>query len=321
MEQRTVRVAVVQDAPPLFDTQSAMQRISRWAGEAAAQGAKLALFPEVFIPGYPRGLAFGARVGSRNQAGREDWQRYWASAIDIPGPQIAELGALARDTGMYLIIGVVERDQEFSRGTLYNSIAYISPQGELLGKHRKLVPTGSERLLWGQGDGSTLTVIDTPFGRIGGLICWENYMPLARAAMYAKGIDILVTPTADARDTWQATIRHIACEGRCFVLSSNQYATKATYPASLSCYEDIAADDEVLSRGGSAIVTPLGEYAVPPLYGSEGLLIADLNLDEVVQSRFDFDAVGHYSRPDVFRLEVNEAKQAPVVVRATGLFK
>lgn len=321
MEQRSVRVAVIQDAPVLFDKQSAMQRISRWATEAADQGAKLALFPEVFIPGYPRGLSFGARVGSRNQAGREDWQRYWASAIDIPGPDIEQLSALAQDTGMYLIIGVVERDQEFSRGTLYNSIVYISPQGELLGKHRKLVPTGSERLLWGQGDGSTLTVIDTPFGRIGGLICWENYMPLARAAMYAKGIDILVTPTADARDTWQSTIRHIACEGRCFVLSSNQYATKATYPASLSCYEDIAADDEVLCRGGSAIVAPLGEYVVPPLYGSEGLLIADLNLDEVVQSRFDFDAVGHYSRPDVFRLEVNEAKQASVVTQPAGLFK
>lgn len=309
MKKRHVRVAVVQSAPTLFEKHSALDKITSMTREAAGQGAQLIVFPEVFLPGYPRGLSFGVRVGSRTPEGRKDWQRYWESSIEVPGPETDMLGELAKEMEVYLVIGVVERDQEFSTGTLYNSMIYIGPDGTFLGKHRKLVPTGSERLLWGQGDGSTLTVIDTPFGRIGGLICWENYMPLARMAMYARGIDIYIAPTADARDTWQATIRHIACEGRCYVLSCNQFATKATYPADLACYDDIREDDDVLSRGGSAIVGPLGEYIVEPLYHEEGILFATLDLDEVTRSRFDFDVVGHYSRPDIFQLVVNDQKQ------------
>lgn len=319
MKKRHVKVAVVQSAPILFDKQSAMEIIASKAKEAAGQGAELIVFPEVFLPGYPRGLSFGTRVGSRNAAGRKDWERYWESAIDVPGTETVIFGELAEQLGVYLVIGVVERDQEFSKGTLYNSMIYIGPDGSLLGKHRKLVPTGSERLLWGQGDGSTLTVIDTPFGRIGGLICWENYMPLARMAMYAKGIDIYIAPTADARDTWQATIRHIACEGRCYVISCNQFATKASYPTDLSYYDDLKEDDDILSRGGSAIVGPLGEYAAEPLYNKEGILMAELDLSQVVQSRFDFDVAGHYSRPDVFQLIVNDKKQH--IVRTVGVNK
>ena len=309
MNNCQVRVAVVQSAPILFEKQSALDEIENKTEEAAKQGAQLIVFPEVFLPGYPRGLSFGARVGSRTSEGRKDWQRYWNSSIEIPGIETDMLDELARKFEVYLVIGVVERDQEFSTGTLYNSMIYIGPDGTLLGKHRKLVPTGSERLLWGQGDGSTLTVINTPFGRIGGLICWENYMPLARTAMYAQGIDIYIAPTADARDTWQATIRHIACEGRCYVISCNQFTTKATYPTDLAYYDDILNDNDVLSRGGSAIVGPLGEYIVEPLYNKEGILFATLDLDEVTQSRFDFDVVGHYSRPDIFQLIVNERKQ------------
>ncbi|UVI33136.1 carbon-nitrogen hydrolase family protein [Paenibacillus spongiae] len=309
MKKREVKVAVVQSAPILFDKQSAMDKIDSMSREAAGQGAELIVFPEVFLPGYPRGLSFGARVGSRTADGRRDWERYWESAINIPGDETVIFGELAKELGIYLVIGVVERDQEFSTGTLFNSMVYIGPDGNLLGKHRKLVPTGSERLLWGQGDGSTLTVIDTPLGRIGGLICWENYMPLARTAMYAQGIDIYIAPTADARDTWQSTIRHIGCEGRCYVISCNQYATKDSYPADLACYDDIKEDADILSRGGSAIVGPLGDYVVEPLYNEEGILIATLDLAQVVQSRFDFDAVGHYSRPDVFQLVVNDQKQ------------
>lgn len=309
MKVHQVQVAVVQSAPVLFDKQSALDKITSMTKEAAGQGASLIVFPEVFLPGYPRGLSFGARVGSRTVEGRKDWQRYWESAIEVPGPESGMLGELAKELGVHLVIGVVERDQEFSKGTLYNSMIYIGSDGSLMGKHRKLVPTGSERLLWGQGDGSTLTVLDTPFGRIGGLICWENYMPLARMAMYAQGIDIYIAPTADARDTWQATIRHIACEGRCFVLSSNQFATKASYPADLAYYADIQADNDILSRGGSAIVGPLGEYVVEPLYNEEGILMATLDLSQITQSRFDFDVVGHYSRPDVFQLIVNDKKQ------------
>ncbi|MCP1311994.1 carbon-nitrogen hydrolase family protein [Paenibacillus tyrfis] len=317
MNNHHVKVAVIQAAPILFDKQSAMDKIENMTREAAGQGANLIVFPEVFLPGYPRGLSFGTRVGSRSADGRKDWERYWASAIDIPGAETGIFGELAKELGVYLVIGVVERDREFSTGTLYNSMVYIGPDGTLLGKHRKLVPTGSERLLWGQGDGSTLTVIDTPFGRIGGLICWENYMPLARMAMYAQGIDIYLAPTADARDTWQATIRHIACEGRCFVISCNQFATKASYPADLACCEDIKDDADMLSRGGSAIVGPLGEYVVEPLYNQEGILMATLDLSQVVQSRFDFDVTGHYSRPDVFQLIVNDKKQE--VVRTVSM--
>lgn len=306
MNNRTVKVAVVQSAPILFDKQDSMYLIEKWTKEAAEQGARLVVFPEVFVSGYPRGLHFGTRVGSRSEAGRADWFRYWESAIEIPGKDTELIGQIAKEAGAYVVIGVVEKEPSFGNTTLYNSIVYIGPDGRVLGKHRKLIPTGAERLLWGQGDGSTLTVIDTPFGRIGGLICWENYMPLARAAMYAKGIDILITPTADARDTWQSTIRHIACEGRCFVLSSNQYVTKASYPTDLACYADIADDDDVLCRGGSAIVGPLGGYVAEPLFGREGLLVAELDMSEVIRSRFDFDVVGHYSRPDVFQLAVNE---------------
>lgn len=317
MKKRYIKVAAIQSAPILFDKPSAMDKIAQMTREAAGQGAALIVFPEVFVPGYPRGLSFGTRVGSRNADGRRDWERYWASAIDIPGAETETWGELAKELGVYLVIGVVERDREYSTGTLYNSIVYIGPDGRLLGTHRKLVPTGSERLLWGQGDGSTLTVIDTPFGRIGGLICWENYMPLARMAMYAQGIGIYLAPTADARDTWQATIRHIACEGRCFVIACNQFATKASYPVDVACYEDIKGDPDMLCRGGSAIVGPLGEYVVEPLYNEEGILIATLDLSEVAQSRFDFDVTGHYSRPDVFQLIVNDKKQE--VVRTAGM--
>jgi nitrilase len=308
MKEHNVRVAVVQSAPILFDKESAFVSIASYAKQAQEQGVRMLVFPEVFISGYPRGLSFGTKVGSRNTAGRKDWLRYWESAIDIPGADTERLAEIAKETGLYLVIGVVERDQEFSGSTLYNAIVYMGPDGELLGKHRKLVPTGAERLLYGQGDGSTLTVIDTPFGRIGGLICWENYMPFARAALYAKGIDILITPTADARDTWQATLQHIACEGRCFVLSSNQFVTKSTYPTDLACYEDIAENSEIICRGGSAIVGPLGEYIKPPLYDQEGMVVADLDMSLVMQSRFDFDVMGHYNRPDVFELIVNEKK-------------
>ncbi|MFC5648819.1 carbon-nitrogen hydrolase family protein [Paenibacillus solisilvae] len=309
MKKQHVRVAVVQSAPNLFDKESAFQKIESYSIDARLQEANLLVFPEVFLSGYPRGLTLGTRVGSRTSGGRKDWQRYWESSIDIPGEDTNRLAKIAKENELYLVVGVVERDQEFSGSTLYNSIVYLGPDGEVLGKHRKLMPTGSERLLYGQGDGSTLTVIDTPFGRIGGLICWENYMPLARTAMYAKGIDILITPTADARDTWQATLQHIACEGRCYVLSSNQFVTKSTYPVDLAGYLDIEQDADVLCRGGSAIVGPLGEYVEQPLYDQEGIIYADLDMSLVMQSRYDFDVVGHYNRPDIFQLVVNETKK------------
>jgi len=314
-EPRVVKVAVVQAAPVLFDRESTLEKACRLTAEAAAGGARLILFPEAFIPGYPRGLSFGTVVGSRSPDGRRTWQAYWANAVDVPGPATQALGAAAREANAYLAIGVIERDSYASRGTLYCTLLYFGPSGRLLGMHRKLKPTAAERLIWGEGDGSTLTVVETEFGKIGGLICWENYMPLARMAMYSKGVDIYLAPTADARETWQATLCHIACEGRCFILGCNQFVTKSMYPASLVGAEDLAREPEVMCRGGSAIVSPLGALLAGPLYDREDILLAELDLGEIPRSRFDFDVTGHYARPDVFQLTVNE-KPTPSVIFA-----
>ena len=307
-----IKVAVVQAAAVVFDREGSVEKACRLAAEAASQGAELILFPEAFVPAYPRGLGFGTVVGNRSSEGRLTWQRYWENAVEVPGPATDALGEAAREAGAYLAIGVIERDRQFSRGTLYCTLLYFGPDGRLLGKHRKLKPTAAERLIWGEGDGSTLTAIETPFGKLGGLICWENLMPMARMAMYGKGIDIYLAPTADARDSWQATLRHIACEGRCFVLGCNQFVTKGMYPEDLEGLEDLSDLPEVLCRGGSAIISPLGEVLAGPLYDEEGTLFAELDLGEIARSRFDFDVVGHYARPDVFQLTVNEQPQLPV---------
>jgi len=308
-----VRAAVVQAAPVLFDREASVRKTCQLVAQAAAQDAQLILFPEAFIPAYPRGLGFGAVVGSRSEAGRRTWERYWANSVDVPGPATQALGTAAREAGAYLVIGVVERDTQFSRGTLYCTLLYFGPEGRLLGKHRKLKPTAAERLIWGEGDGSTLTVLDTELGRMGGLICWENYMPLARMAMYSKGVELYLAPTADARDSWQATLRHIACEGRCFVLGCNQFVTKDMVPGDLEGIADLEDAPQVLCRGGSAIVSPLGEYMSGPLYDEEGILVADLDLAEVARGKFDLDVVGHYARPDVFQLIIREQPTPPVV--------
>ena len=315
----TVRVAVVQAAPVLFDLEATVARAESLLAEAAAGGARLVLFPEAFIPAYPRGFSFGMVVGSRSDAGRRLWQRYWENSVVVPGPATVALGAAARAHGVYLAIGVTERDGDFSGGTLYCTLLYFGPDGTLLGKHRKLKPTGAERLIWGEGDGSTLPVLETPLGRIGGLICWENYMPLARMALYGKGVELYLAPTADARDVWQATMRHVALEGRCFVLGCNQYVTREMLPADLRADPEIALQPEVLCRGGSVIVGPLGEVIAGPLYDREGILYADLDRSALVRSRLDFDVVGHYARPDVFQLIVNEAPQRPVAYQGTSL--
>ena len=301
-----VKVAVLQAAPVLFDREATVAKACGLIRDAASSGAQLLLFPEAFVPAYPRGLSFGMVVGSRSQEGRELWQRYWDNAVDIPGPATETLSAVVRETGVYLAMGVIERDSQFSAGTLYCTLLYFGPDGRIIGKHRKLKPTAAERLIWGEGDGSTLTVLPTEFGKIGGLICWENYMPLARMAMYGKGVELYLAPTADARDTWQATLRHIACEGRCFVLGCNQFVTREMYPSDLQNHPELATQPEVLCRGGSAIISPLGELLAGPLYDQEGILYAELDRAEIVRSKVDFDVVGHYARPDVFQLIVNE---------------
>jgi nitrilase len=229
--------------------------------------------------------------------------------MEIPSEASNMLAEAAHQAQAYVAIGVIERDTESSQGTLYCTLLYFGPDGKLLGKHRKLKPTASERLIWGEGDGSTLTVINTDVGRIGGLICWENYMPLARTALYQKGVEIYLAPTADAREGWQSTLRHIALEGRCFVLGCNQFMTKSMYPSDLAQAEDLSGQPEILCRGGSAIVSPSGNYIAGPLFDKEGTLLAELDLAEVVRGKFDFDVVGHYARPDVFHLTINERQR------------
>jgi nitrilase len=310
-----VKVAVVQAAPVPFNREASVEKACRWISEAAAKEAKIILFPEAFIPAYPRAMSFGMVIGSRSVKGRKLWQKYWANAVDIPGPATEALSEAARQAQVYLIMGVIERDTQFSGGTLYCTMLYFGPDGRLLGQHRKLKPTASERLIWGEGDGSTLTVIETEFGRIGGLICWENYMPLARMALYSKGVEIYLAPTADSRDTWQATLRHIACEGRCFVLSCNQFLKKSDFPKDLEGVEDLSNQPEILCRGGSVIISPMGEILAGPLYDQAGVLYAELDPADIVRGKVDFDVTGHYSRPDVFQLIVNEKAALPVVFK------
>jgi nitrilase len=298
-----VKAAVVQAAPVLFNREATVEKAVNIIKETARQGAGLILFPEAFIPAYPRGLSFGTVVGGRTPEGRQTWQRYWENAVDVPGPVTRQLGKAAREANTFLAIGVIERDERGS-GTLYCTLVYFGPDGQLLGKHRKLKPTAAERLIWGEGDGTTLTTLDTEIGRIGGLICWENYMPLARMAMYRRGVEIYLAPTADMRERWQATMIHVACEGRCFVLSCNQFFTKDMYPGDLPGINDLENLPEIVCRGGSSVISPLGDIIAGPLWDKEGILYADLDLADVVRSKMDFDVVGHYARPDVFHLDI-----------------
>jgi nitrilase len=311
-EKSTAVVSVVQCSPKLFDTEGTVSEVCRLTAKAGKEGADLVLFPEAYVGGYPWGLAFGTSVGGRTEVGRSLWQNYWDSAIDIPGKHTKLMAEAAKKAGVYLVVGVIERDSTYSRGTLFCTLLYFSPDGQILGKHRKLKPTAAERLIWGEGDGSTLTTVDTPFGCVGGLICWENYMPMARMTMYGKGVDIYLAPTADARDRWQATLQHIALEGRCFVLGCNQYVTKEMYPSDMEIQRDLESWPETLCRGGSAIYDPAGECLEGPLYDRAGILTVELEMDAVSRGKFDFDVVGHYARPDVFKLEVDQASKPPI---------
>ncbi len=304
-----VRAAVIQDSPVVFDREATIEKVRSLVRQAAEKGAQLVVMPEGFVSAYPIGLDFGARVGLRQPKGREDFRRYYESALDVSGPACGALGKAAQESGVFLVIGVIERDG----GTLYCTVLFFSPDGRMMGKHRKLMPTAMERLIWGFGDGSTMPVFDTPLGKIGSVICWENYMPMLRMHMYAQGIQLYCAPTADHRETWLPSIRHIALEGRCFVLSCCQYLTRADCPDD---YDAVQGNDPttVLMRGGSCIVGPLGQILAGPHFDGPCILIADLDLNEIPKSKYDFDVVGHYARPDVFRLHVNTRPMPPVMV-------
>lgn len=294
------KVAVIQAAPVLFDKSKTIEKIGSLVDEAAAQRAELMLFPEVFIPGYPRGLSFGTVVGSRSNEGRELFLKYWENAIEVPGADTDLLGQMAKKANAFLTIGITEKDT--ISDTLYCTLLYFQPDGKLIGKHRKIKPTAAERILWGEGDGKDLEVYDTSHGKMGGLICWENYMPLARNALYQQGIEIYLAPTADCRQSWQATLEHISCEGRCYVLGCNQFVTKDHYPKEMQ--KELSDQPDLMCSGGSVIYSPLGKLLAGPLFEKEGILYADIDHAEIIKAKMDFDVIGHYARPDIFEFRV-----------------
>ncbi|KAJ3803340.1 carbon-nitrogen hydrolase [Lentinula aff. detonsa] len=328
---RIVRASVVQACTPAYsltDTLDKMERLTRLASER--DRAQIAVFPEAFIGGYPKMSTFGVVVGDRSDLGREEFLKYYNAAIDIPSPAITRIEQISKETGVFIVTGVIERDL----GTLYCTAIFVSPVHGFVGKHRKLVPTAAERLIWGQGDGSTLPVLETSFlptaeratevtTKISASICWyceihagsifvlissprENFMPLLRTYYYSQGTQLYCAPTVDARPAWQNSMVHIAIEGRCFVLSACQFAQEKDYPAD-HAVADVNArhPDNVMIAGGSVIVSPLGKILAGPLLGEEGVLSADLDLDDCIRGKFDLDTTGHYARPDVFELKAN----------------
>ncbi|WP_273565410.1 carbon-nitrogen hydrolase family protein [Maribacter halichondriae] len=295
-----VKVGVIQDSPVFFDKKKTLEKIADLTQKYAQEGCELLVFPESFIPGYPRGFSFGAKVGSRTDEGRKLYQEFHENSIDVESDDLKFLEKLAQTTNTYLVIGATEKLA--GHGSLYCSMLYISPEKGLLGIHRKIKPTGTERVIWAEASGESLTTFQTKIGRLGGLICWENYMPFARMAMFQKGVEIYIAPTADSRETWLATMRHIALEGRCFVLGCNQYFTKSMYPEK---YQKLLVDEpEDICPGGSVIISPMGKILAGPLSNESGVLVAELDLDEINQSKLDFDVIGHYARNDIFEFMV-----------------
>jgi nitrilase len=288
MTQLQVTAAVVQAGSFLFDTPRTLNKLTELTRDAAGRGAKIVVFPEAFVGGYPKGHDFGARIGTRSAEGRENFRRYYDSAIEVAGAQSAQIAAAARANRVYIVVGVIER----AGATLYCTVLMYAPDG-------------------GMGDGSTLTVIDSPIGRFGSVICWENYMPLLRMAMYAQGIEIYCAPTVDDRETWLPTMRTVALEGRCFVLSACQFLRRSDAPSDFAA-SPASAPDAALIRGGSCIVGPFGEVLSEPVFGEETIRIAELDRRLIARGKFDLDVVGHYARPDVFRLTVNRAELASV---------
>jgi nitrilase len=294
---------VVQATPLLFDLPETLRRFTDLLGRAAGQGAELVVFPEAFIGGYPKGVTFGATVGQRHAAGRALFARYRASAIEVPGEVVDELGATVAAHRTHVIVGVIER----RAGTLYCSALLFGPDGTLLGHHRKLVPTGIERLIWGSGDAGDIIVVDTELGRIGMAICWENYMPLYRTALYQRGVQLYCAPTVDQRHSWTATMRHIAVEGRCFVLSANQFAATDDFPDDFlaEVARHPTEENTALIQGGSCVVDPFGTLLAGPSFGAPDILVTDIDTEALEGAYLDLDVVGHYARPDLFRFDVS----------------
>jgi len=302
------RVAVVQAASIPFDSAATVTKAEGLIAESATGGAELAVFPEAFVGCYPKGAAFGAVVGRRTGPGRDLYQRYFDSAVQLDGPEVARLISASAVHAIFVVVGVIER----FGSTLYCTVLMIDPVCGLAGIHRKLMPTGTERLIWGFGDGSTIGTAQSRTGRIGTVICWENYMPALRQAMYAQGVELYCAPTADDRPTWISTMTHIALEGRVFVLTACQAIRAGAYP---DWYQEEIGEEPAsyLMRGGSAIIAPDGAVLAGPVFEDEVILYAEVDLAEIARGHLDMDAVGHYSRPDIFELRIDTRRRLPVV--------
>ena len=298
-----VTVACVQAEPVVLDRDATIDKLERLTGEAAAKDAQLVVFPEAFIPVYPSSIWARHLAGWGDEDAKAAFARLAREAVTVPGPAAERLGKVATTHGVWLVTGVTEIDPE-RPGTLYNTLLYHAPNGTLALKHRKLVPTNHERLIWGPGDGGGLRAIQTDLGRIGGLICWENYMPLARFSLYESGIEIYIASTADDGEAWQATLVHIARESRAFVVSPSHFQRASAYPDDFSLAESLEGLD-ILGRGGSAILEPDGSYLAGPAYDEETILYAELDPARLYEERQRFDPSGHYHRPDVLQLRVN----------------
>ena len=280
-----------------------MEKIITLIGEAAAKGAELIVFPELFIPGYPYGMTYGFTVGSRSKAGREDWKTYYDNSILVDGPEMQRIVDCVKEHSVYVSVGYSERDAVTA--TIYNSNVMIAPDGQTM-NHRKLKPTGSERVVWGDADKDFFPVMETPWGPMGNLICWESYMPLARVALYQKGVALYISPNTNDNEEWQNTIRHIAIEGHCFFINADMYFTKDMYPKTASGDEEIAKLNDIVCRGGSCVIDPYGHAVSETVWDKEEIIYADLDMQKVPASRMEHDVCGHYARPDVLKLSVED---------------
>lgn len=300
MSMGKITVAALQIGSDYKGKVATLENILAFEARILASGTRLTVMPEALLGGYPKGEDFGTRLGFRMPEGREAFARYYENAIDMDGPELAELAGLSTRTGSALVLGVIER----AGSSLFCTAVFIEPEHGVVAKHRKLMPTGTERLIWSQGDGSTMPVVSSKAGKLGAAICWENHMPLFRTAMYAKGVEIWCAPTVDERDVWRSSMRHIAHEGRCFVISCCQVQPS---PTDLGTHVEGWDAERPLIGGGSMIVGPLGDVLAGPLENKTALLATEIDTAELIRARYDLDVVGHYSRPDVFSLSVDES--------------
>ncbi len=304
--KKKLRAAIVQASPILFDKEATTSHAVELIEEAGQQGAELIVFPESFIPCYPYGMTFGFTVGARTEAGRKDWKRYYDASVLVPGPETERIGEAAKKAGAYVSMGITERDQ--TDYSLYCSNLIFTPDGQLAVKHRKIKPTGAERFIWADShDPSTyFPTVDTPWGPMGSLICWENYMPLARVALYRKGVSLYLAPNTNDNPEWQDTIKHIAIEGHCYVFNVDQYFTRSMYPGDLQEQQAVDRLKKETCSGGSCIIDPYGHYLTEPVWNKECIVLADLDMDAVPMSHMEFDVEGHYTRPDILKFSVED---------------